>query len=94
MNTLITKFTQLIYRLGNQPKVSLKRFLCGLGLFVFSASLISYGYFTSHYFQLAGLIILPVALYFAIYGYLGIFANRFSQIIARARENAKKNDIF
>ena len=90
----IINFKQLIYRLGSEPKISLKRFLSGIGLFVVSAALISFGYYHSHYFQIAGLVLLPVALFFAIYGYLGIFANRFSQFIAKADENAKKRDIF
>jgi hypothetical protein len=90
----IINFKQVVYRLGNQPKVSLKRFLSGVGLFIVSAALISYGYLHSHYFQIAGLVLLPVALFFAIYGYLGIFANRFSQFIAKADDNAKNRDIF
>jgi hypothetical protein len=72
---------QLIFRLGSEPKISLKRFLIGLGLFVLSAALIGYGYFNHHFFQLAGLLVLPFALFFAIYGYLGIFANRFAQVL-------------
>ncbi|MFH6954518.1 hypothetical protein ACHSBP_15610 [Pseudoalteromonas sp. XMcav1-K] len=90
----ITKFKHLVYRLGQEPKTSLKRFFSGLGSFVIAASLIVYGYFNSHYFQIAGLVLLPIALYFAIYGYLGIFANRFSQVIAKADESAKNRDIF
>lgn len=93
-STHIIKFKQAIYRLGNEPKISLKRFLSGLGLFVIAAVLIVYGYFNSHYFQIGGLLLLPIALYFAIYGYLGIFANRFSQVIAKADESAKHRDIF
>ena len=90
----ITKFKHTIYRLGSQPKLSLRRFLCGLGLFLISAGLITAGYFFNHLLQVIGLSILPVALYFAIYGYLGIFANRFSQVISEADARAKHRDIF
>jgi uncharacterized membrane protein YccC len=72
---------QIIYKLGSEPKVSLKRFFIGLGLFILAATLIGYGYIGHHLFQLVGLILLPFALFFAIYGYLGIFANRFAQVI-------------
>ncbi|OUL59827.1 hypothetical protein B1199_05835 [Pseudoalteromonas ulvae] len=71
-----------MYRLGNTPKLSLKRFLIGLCLFVFSAGFIMYGYFEEPLYQLAGLILLAPALFFAIYGYIGLFANRFSQVIS------------
>jgi len=74
-------FKNIIYRLGSTPKLSLRRFFIGILLFAISAGLIIFGYLHLALLQLPGLILLPVALYFAIYGYLGIFANRFSQIL-------------
>ena len=76
------RFKYCIYRLGSTPKLSLKRFLIGLCLFVLSAGFIIYGYFEEPLYQLAGLILLAPALFFAIYGYIGLFANRFSQVIS------------
>lgn len=86
--------TKILYRLGSEPKLSLKRFLLGVALFVISASTIGYGYFYHHLFQIAGLITLPFALFFAIYGYLGIFANRFSQVISANTQTKPDHDIF
>lgn len=74
----------LIYRLGQEPKLSLKRFFIGLGLFALAASCIAWGYYHQAWVQLIGLIILAPAIFFALWGYIGIFANRFSQVIAAA----------
>lgn len=71
----------LIYRLGSDPKLSLKRFLRGLALFVLAVIFIALGYYSHYSLQIIGIIILAVALFFAGWGYLGIFANRFSQVI-------------
>ncbi len=71
----------LIYRLGSDPKLSLKRFLRGLALFVLAVIFIILGYYSHYSLQIIGIIILAVALFFAGWGYLGIFANRFSQVI-------------
>ena len=59
-----------------------------------SLALIFYGTEQSHYYQMAGLLLMPIALGFAIYGDIGIFANRFSQFISKADERAKNRDIF
>jgi hypothetical protein len=72
---------QRIYKLGQNPKLSLKRFLIGLGLFACSAATIAYGYYIEPLVQIIGLILLLPALFFAGWGYLGIFANRFAQVI-------------
>ncbi|MBH0077180.1 hypothetical protein I6F48_16780 [Pseudoalteromonas sp. SWYJ118] len=72
---------QLIYRLGNNPKLSLKRFFRGLALFVLAVIFISIGYYTHYSLQIIGVIILLPALFFAGWGYCGIFANRFSQVL-------------
>ncbi|WP_018691354.1 hypothetical protein [Algicola sagamiensis] len=73
----------LIYRLGANPKRSLKVFLIGLLLFAVGAGAIVYGYFHEAYWQLLGLILLVPAIGLAAIGYLGIFANRFAQVMKR-----------
>jgi len=77
----------LIYRLGSDPKLSLKRFLRGLALFVLAVIFIALGYYSHYSLQIIGIIILAVALFFAGWGYLGIFANRFSQVIKGINPN-------
>ncbi|KTF15023.1 hypothetical protein [Pseudoalteromonas sp. H103] len=72
---------QLIYRLGSNPKLSLKRFFRGLALFVLAVIFISIGYYTHFSLQIIGIVILTPALFFAAWGYSGIFANRFSQVL-------------
>ncbi|SFD21811.1 hypothetical protein [Pseudoalteromonas denitrificans] len=85
-------FKNTIYRLGSTPKLSLKRFFIGMILFAISAALIIYGYLYEALFQIPGLVLLPIALFFALYGYLGIFANRFSQVLKD--RSALNRDIF
>ncbi|WP_247688630.1 hypothetical protein [Pseudoalteromonas sp. MMG012] len=72
----------IFYKLGQHPKLSLRRFFIGLGLFALSCIAIAYGYYEQAWVQLIGLGLLIPALFFAAWGYLGIFANRFSQVIA------------
>ena len=84
------RFKNTIYRLGSTPKLSLRRFFIGIFLFAISAGLIVFGHLHLALLQVPGLILLPFALYFAIYGYLGIFANRFSQVI-KNREKLNKD---
>ncbi|CAM4088176.1 hypothetical protein [Pseudoalteromonas byunsanensis] len=83
---------QYIYRLGQQPKVSLKRFLIGIILFGCAVAAIAYGYYYQPVVQLVGLIIMIPALFFALWGYLGIFANRFSQVIVTMYPGDKVDD--
>ncbi|WP_404342075.1 hypothetical protein [Pseudoalteromonas mariniglutinosa] len=72
---------QWIFRLGSHPKLSLKRFFRGVALFVLAVIFIALGYYYHYALQIVGLIILPMALFFTAWGYLGIFANRFSQVL-------------
>jgi hypothetical protein len=74
-------FKPLIYKLGSHPKRSLKRFFRGLALFVLAVVLITIGYYTHYSIQIMGIVILIPALFFAGWGYSGIFANRFSQVL-------------
>ncbi len=45
-------------------------------------------------FQLIGLVILAVALFFAGWGYLGIFANRFAQVLERSSPKNHDPDLW
>jgi hypothetical protein len=80
----------LIYRLGSDPKLSLKRFFRGLALFVLAVMFIAVGYYSHYSLQVIGLVILAPALFFAFWGYAGIFANRFSQVLKNIP--SKNND--
>lgn len=71
----------LIYSLGSNPKLSLKRFFCGVALFVLAVIFIFLGYYSHYSLQIIGVVILVPALFFAAWGYSGIFANRFSQVL-------------
>ncbi|TQF72970.1 hypothetical protein [Pseudoalteromonas luteoviolacea] len=75
-------FTQLIYRLGSNPKRSLKFFFTGIGIFVCAMGLFALGQYHDPVWQKVGLAVLFPALGIAGYGYVGIFANRFSQVIS------------
>ncbi|MGO2331960.1 MAG: hypothetical protein ACTH59_10115 [Pseudoalteromonas nigrifaciens] len=71
----------LIYSLGSNPKLSLKRFFRGVALFVLAVIFIFLGYYNHYSLQIIGVVILVPALFFAVWGYSGIFANRFSQVL-------------
>ena len=75
----------LLKKLGQDPQRSMQRFLCGLGLFVFGAALIFLGLYQSHLWQIVGIVILAVGSLIAIYGYIGLFANRLYHIFNRTK---------
>ncbi|BBN82815.1 hypothetical protein PA25_28000 [Pseudoalteromonas sp. A25] len=83
---------QLVYKLGQHPKLSLKRFFIGLGLFALAVGAISYGYYYQPIVQLLGLALLVPAVFFALWGYIGIFANRFAQVIVAMSPDDKADD--
>ena len=85
---------QWVFRLGSDPKLSLKRFLRGLALFVLAVIFIAIGYYGPAILQLIGLLILAIALFFAAWGYLGIFANRFAQVLERASPKDDDPDLW
>lgn len=74
-------FKAWIYRLGSNPKQSVKRFGLGMLLFMLAMVAIALGYWQHYAWQMLGLAILPFALWFSGWGYLGIFANRFAQFL-------------
>jgi len=84
----------LIYRLGSDPKLSLQRFLRGLALFVLAVIFIALGYFSHYTLQIIGLVILLIALFFAAWGYIGIFANRFSQVLNKTTPKHEDPDLW
>ena len=71
----------LLAKLGQDPKRSLTIFLMGLGLFAIGLIFIAIGYFYHHFWQILGIIILAFACVIAAWGYLGIFANRWFNIL-------------
>jgi len=75
----------LLEKLGQDPQRSMQRFLSGLGLFVFGACLIFLGLYQSHIWQILGLLVLAFGSLLAIYGYIGVFANRLYHIFNRPR---------
>lgn len=76
----------LLEKLGQDPQRSMKRFLSGLGLFVIGLALIFLGLYQSHIWQIIGLVILACGCLFAIYGYIGMFANRLYHIVNRTKD--------
>ncbi|PCH94913.1 MAG: hypothetical protein COB83_10205 [Gammaproteobacteria bacterium] len=79
----------LLAKLGQDPKRSLAIFLTGLGLFALGLIFIALGYFNHYLWQVLGLIILAIACLIAAWGYLGIFANRWFNILNRHKSNKK-----
>lgn len=79
----------LLAKLGQDPTRSLSIFLRGLGLFIIGLIFIAIGYFDHHLWQVLGIIILIVACLLAAWGYLGIFANRWYNILNKRNSNNK-----
>jgi hypothetical protein len=80
----------LLAILGQNPKRSLSIFLSGLGLFSIGLVFIAIGYFYHHIWQMIGIFILAIACALAIWGYLGLFANRWFHILNRNNPNNEK----
>jgi putative effector of murein hydrolase LrgA (UPF0299 family) len=79
----------LLEKLGQHPKDSLKLFLRGIGLFFIAALLIVLGYFHNHLWQVAGIVVLVLASFISVWGYVGMFANRWLNILYRSKINSK-----
>ncbi|EKE77515.1 hypothetical protein [Gallaecimonas xiamenensis] len=73
----------LIYRLGSDPRRSVRRFLSGFALFILGLFFIYLGSKGEALWQVPGLIFAIPGFALACYGYLGIFCNRFSQFLNR-----------
>lgn len=72
---------KLLATLGQDPERSLSIFLRGIGLFICGLLFIAFGYFYHHLWQVVGLIILAIACAISLWGYIGIFANRWFNIL-------------
>jgi len=79
--------TNLLEKLGQDPQRSLTIFLRGLGLFVLSLTCIGLGYFYHHLWQVLGIILLVLSCLIAAWGYVGIFANRWMNILSKHKTN-------
>ena len=80
----------LLAKLGQDPQRSLSIFLTGLGLFALGLIFIAIGYFNHHLWQVVGLIILAFACLIAAWGYVGMFANRWFNILNRHKPSNKE----
>ncbi len=80
---------KLLEKLGQNPQYSLTLFLRGLGLFVIGLIFVALGYFYHHLWQIVGVIILSLACLLAAWGYLGIFANRWLNILHRTKPRSR-----
>jgi len=80
----------LLAKLGQDPKRSLSIFLRGLGLFILGLLFITLGYYHHHLWQVVGLIVIAFSCIVAAWGYLGIFANRWYNILNK-RKSSNKN---
>ncbi|WKE65868.1 hypothetical protein PVT67_01010 [Gallaecimonas kandeliae] len=74
---------QLLYRLGSNPRRSLRRFLSGFGLFMLGLFFIYMGAKGQPLLQVPGLVLGGGGFGLAAWGYLGIFCNRLSQFLDR-----------
>lgn len=82
----------LLEKLGQDPQYSLTLFLRGLGLFVIGLLFVALGYFHHHLWQIIGIVILGLACLLAAWGYLGIFANRWLNILFRSKDRSKRRN--
>ena len=82
----------LLEKLGQDPERSLSLFLRGLGLFVLGLAFVALGYFYHHLWQIIGIIVIGLACLVSAWGYLGIFANRWLNILHRTKPNTTDFD--
>jgi hypothetical protein len=73
----------ILEKIGQDPQRSLVLFIRGLGLFAIGACLIFIGYYYHYFWQVIGIAFLAFGIFFSIWGYCGIFANRLLNIFDR-----------
>lgn len=79
--------------MGSQPDKSWRQFIVGLVIFASGVGLILLGTQNQkHLLQLPGIALLGCGAFFAGKGYLGIFANRFSQVLNQATPFDSQDD--
>jgi hypothetical protein len=82
---------KLLEKLGQNPQSSLKLFLYGLGLFLIALIFITLGYFYHHLWQIFGIILLVIACLLSVWGYIGMFSNRWLNVLYKNKTNAKRD---
>jgi len=82
---------KLLEKLGQNPQGSLKLFLCGLGLFFMALVFITLGYFYHHLWQVIGITLLVSACLLCVWGYIGMFANRWLNVLYKNKTNTKRD---
>lgn len=88
-----TRLRHFMFKMGSQPEKSWRQFVTGLFIFAGGAGCIIIGQKDDmHLLQIPGLILLGVGVFIGAKGYLGIFANRFSQVLNRATSFEYKDD--
>ncbi|WP_416306837.1 hypothetical protein [Neptunicella sp. SCSIO 80796] len=75
----------LVYRAGANPRKSWRLFIIGLGIFALGVLFILFGAQQYYLLQIPGLVLLLTGFLIAAWGYFGIFANRFSQLLNRVK---------
>lgn len=83
---------KILEKLGQNPQRSLSIFMRGLDLFVIGILFIFGGHYFHYYWQVIGVCFLVFAILFAVYGYIGMFANRLLHIFYRHKQNKLKAD--
>jgi hypothetical protein len=78
-------FREWIYRLGSEPKQSIKRFFIGLAVFLVGAVGFAVEHSLGDWSKALFLCFLMPGFILACWGWLGIFANRFAQVLNRKR---------
>lgn len=82
---------QWLFKLGSNPAKSWADFKIGLIVFCIGVALILLGASYWVLLQIPGLLILATGFIFAAKGYLGIFANRFSQTLSQLGDAGDKD---
>lgn len=83
---------QLVYRAGSHPQRSLKAFFAGIGLFVAGLAGLYANQDPQSWLARLAVVSICIGVPVAAYGYVGIFANRWAQILNRAEKYTNKSN--
>ena len=75
--------TNILEKLGQDPKRNMALFIKGIGLFVVGIILIFLGYYQHHVWQIIGIVFLALGGAISAWAYIRLFANRLYQIFNR-----------